>query len=140
MRALKVVALSAVAAICFAAAPATQAQISVGVGIGVEPVCPYGYYDYAPYNCAPYGYYGPEWFNGGVFLGAGPWYHGRPGGYGWGNHDYDPRHGYPGGSPARGEQFDRSHNFQDFHGNDFHGANGEMHHEGFHGGAGRGFG
>jgi len=40
------------------------------------PVCPYGYFDYAPYACAPYGYYGPSWFSGGVFIGAGPWYHG----------------------------------------------------------------
>jgi len=38
--------------------------------------CPYGYYDFAPYSCAPYGYYGPEWFSGGVFIGAGPWFHG----------------------------------------------------------------
>jgi len=29
-----------------------------------------------PYACAPYGYYGPEWFSGGIFIGAGPWYHG----------------------------------------------------------------
>jgi len=42
-----------------------------------HPYCPYGYYDYAPYSCSPYGYYGPDWFNGGVFIGAGPWFHGR---------------------------------------------------------------
>ena len=46
----------------------------VVVGIGVAPACPYGYYDYAPYSCSPYGYYGPDWFNGGIFIGAG-----RPG-------------------------------------------------------------
>jgi hypothetical protein len=40
------------------------ASASVAINIGVEPVCPYGYFDYAPYSCAPYGYYGPEWFNG----------------------------------------------------------------------------
>jgi hypothetical protein len=33
------------------------AQVAI---IGAEPVCPYGYYDFAPYNCAPYGYYGAE--------------------------------------------------------------------------------
>ena len=44
--------------------------------IGVAPVCPYGYFDYAPYDCAPYGYYGPDWFVGGIFIGAGPWFHG----------------------------------------------------------------
>jgi hypothetical protein len=75
MNGFKFFALAAVVAICFAAvAPDTQAQVEVG--IGVAPVCPYGYYDVAPYDCAPYGYYGPEWFAGGVFIGAGPWFHG----------------------------------------------------------------
>ena len=27
----------------------------VSINIGTEPACPYGYYGYAPYNCAPYG-------------------------------------------------------------------------------------
>ena len=77
MKQFRIFAVAAVAAICLLAAPMkTVAQISVGVNIGPEPVCPYGYYDYAPYACAPYGYYGPEWFIGGVFLGAGPWFHG----------------------------------------------------------------
>src|SRR6266568_4776920 len=57
------------------------AQIAVGVGygpgyVGGPPVCTYGYYDYYPYACAPYGFYGPSYFVGGVFIGAGPWYHG----------------------------------------------------------------
>ena len=59
---------------CVALAPTTaNAQVSIGINVGggPPPGCPYGYYDYAPYNCAPYGYYGPEWFNGGVFIGAG---------------------------------------------------------------------
>ncbi len=43
---------------------------------GPAPVCPYGYYSYYPYSCAPYGFYGPSWFIGGLFIGAGPWYHG----------------------------------------------------------------
>jgi len=25
-------------------------------------------------RCAPYGYYGPSYFSGGVFIGAGPWF------------------------------------------------------------------
>ena len=60
----------------------SQAAVRVGVGIGVggyaagAPVCAYGYYPDYPYACAPYGYYGPNWFAGGVFIGAGPWYHG----------------------------------------------------------------
>jgi hypothetical protein len=78
--------------------PRASAQVSIGIGVGgVEPVCPYGYYGYAPYRCSPYGYYGPEWFVGGRFIGAGGWYHGGPGFYGHVNHQYDPRFGYHGG-------------------------------------------
>ena len=53
-----------------------------------RPACEWGYYSYYPYACAPYGYWGPDWFLGGVFIGAGPWYHGwygRPWGYGYGH-------------------------------------------------------
>ena len=53
-----------------------RAQAQVAVSIGEPPVCPYGYYEVPPYNCAPDGYYGPEWFSGGIFIGAGPWFHG----------------------------------------------------------------
>jgi hypothetical protein len=103
MNKFKYLALAAVAGIFFsAAAPQTQAQVSFN--IGVAPVCPYGYYDYAPYPCAPYGYYGPEWFNGGVFIGAGPWFHGRRDFYGHVNNRFDPHHGYHGRMPARGER------------------------------------
>ena len=56
-------------------------RVSAGVAVG-PPVCPYGYYEAPPYNCAPDGYYGPEWFSGGVFIGAGPWYHGADHFYG----------------------------------------------------------
>lgn len=83
------------------AAPRSQAQISVR--IGPAPVCPYGYFSYPPYNCAPWGYYGPEWFNGGIFLGAGPWFHGGPHFHGYVNNYYDPHHGYHGAMPHRGE-------------------------------------
>jgi hypothetical protein len=75
-----------------------------GVGIGGPPVCPYGYYEVPPYNCAPGGYYGPEWFDGGVFIGAGPWYHGRRGFYGHVDHALDFRQGYRGPFPQRGER------------------------------------
>ena len=54
-----------------ALAPAAQAQLVIN--IGVQPSCPYGYYGYAPYSCAPDGYYGPGYFYNGVFLGMGPW-------------------------------------------------------------------
>src|SRR5208337_2755818 len=35
---------------------------SAPVYAGPPPVCPYGYFSYYPYDCAPYGYYGPGWF------------------------------------------------------------------------------
>ena len=63
MRGFMVVMFAAVAGLCFTAtAPKAEAQVTVS--IGVAPDCPYGYYDVAPYDCAPYGYYGPEWFTG----------------------------------------------------------------------------
>jgi hypothetical protein len=82
---------------------APRAQAQVAVQIGPAPVCPYGYYDYAPYNCAPYGYYGPTWFSNGVFIGVGPWFHGGPHFHGWVNNRYDPHYGYHGSFPRRGE-------------------------------------
>lgn len=98
-------ALAAAAAICFtAAAPRAQAQISIN--IGVPPDCPYGYYDYAPYPCAPYGYYGPEWFLNGVFVGVGPWFHGPAHFHGHVNNRFDPRRGYKGPRPNPGEKRD----------------------------------
>ena len=101
------------------AAPSAHAQpvvFGVGVGpvyVGLPPACPYGYYPYYPYACAPYGYYGPEWFVGGVFIGAGPWFHGwhghsaywgRPGYYGHGyvRPGYNGRGAFRGGPVARG--------------------------------------
>ncbi|MGB6745480.1 MAG: hypothetical protein WBE38_17675 [Terracidiphilus sp.] len=93
----------AAAAFISLAASAPQARAQVSVSIGVEPVCPYGYFDYAPYTCAPYGYYGPEWFSGGVFIGAGPWFHGPAHFNGHVNNHFDPNHGYKGALPGRGE-------------------------------------
>lgn len=105
MNGLKYFALTAIAGICFTvSAPRTQAQVSVGVDIGVAPDCPYGYYDYAPYACAPYGYYGPEWFSGGVFIGSGPWFHGSADFRGHVDNHFDPHHGYKGPAPKRGDK------------------------------------
>ena len=105
MNKLTLLALAAVAAICFmATTPTTQAQVEVN--IGVAPVCPYGYYVVPPYDCAPYGYYGPEWFTGGIFIGAGPWFHGPEGFHGHVNNHFHPEHGYHGPMPARGERPD----------------------------------
>jgi hypothetical protein len=55
----------------------------VGVAVGGEPICAYGYYPFAPYACAPVGYWGANYFVGGVFIGAGPWFHGFGHPYGW---------------------------------------------------------
>ena len=85
----------------------------VSVGVGLAPDCPYGYFDYAPYNCAPYGYYGPDWFVGGAFIGAGPWFRGPPGFYGHVDNRFDPHNGYLGPIPNRGER-----PFGNFHANE----------------------
>ena len=101
MRKLRLVVLAMLVVLPFA----VMANAQVGVGIGVGPAvvdpgyyggyygppdCEWGYYSYYPYACAPYGYYGPDWFYGGVFIGAGPWY-----GWGWG-------HGWGRGGWGRG--------------------------------------
>jgi len=138
----KSLALSVVAAAALSATSVSPAQVSIG--IGVAPVCPYGYFDYAPYDCAPYGYYGPDWFVGGVFLGAGPWFHGRPGWYGHVDNRFDPRNGYHGPLPERGAQ-----QFNHFQGNEArdgrgnigtapHSAAGEHALPGYRGGGARG--
>jgi hypothetical protein len=138
----------------------SHAQVSIGVQIGPDyglynapPVCPYGYYPDYPFGCAPYGYWGPEWFVDGVFIGAGPWYHfyythpefyrhgyywGR--GYGYrgfehfrgGDRGFDGDHGFRDGDRFRGG--DRG--FRDGDGRGFHGGGGG----GFHGGGGGGGG
>ena len=141
----KPLALSAVAAAMIAAVPTgtprASAQISVNIG-GGPPVCPYGYFDYAPYNCAPYGYYGPDWFNGGLFIGAGPWFHGPHGFYGHVDNRYDPNHGYHGPMPDRGsQQFNHfqgneARDGQGHIGNPGHDGGGEHALPGFHGGGG----
>ena len=100
---------AAVLLIAALTAPKASAQVSIGVNIGPAPVCPYGYFDYAPYNCAPYGYYGPTWFNGGVFIGAGPWFHGPRNFHGPVDNHYDPHHGYHGSLPPRGAHPDNAH-------------------------------
>ena len=64
----------------------------------------YGYYDVAPYACAPAGYYGPEWFNGGVFIGVGPWFHGADNFHGFVDNRFHPDHGYKGPMPRVGEK------------------------------------
>lgn len=117
MRSLRLVLLAALLVIPFTMT--ANAQVAVGVGIGPAvvaapvaygpPVCDWGYYAYYPYACAPYGYYGPEWFAGGLFIGAGPWYHwgwgrgwGYRGGYWRGGYGYGYRGGWGGAHPGYG--------------------------------------
>jgi len=100
----------------FLAAPSSQAA-QLSIQIGPAPVCPYGYYDVAPYRCAPYGYYGPEWFQGGLFVGAGPWFHGSRDFHGHVDNRYDPHHGYRGAYPHRGEHASQ-HGESHFRGNE----------------------
>jgi hypothetical protein len=91
-----------------ASAPVAAAQIGADINIGPPPDCPYGYYDVPPYSCAPAGYYGPEWFNGGVFIGAGRWFHGDNEFRGHVNNRFHPDHGYKGPIPKAGERADES--------------------------------
>jgi hypothetical protein len=95
------------------------ARAQVAINVGPAPVCPYGYYNFAPYSCAPYGYYGPEWFNGGVFIGAGPWFHGPQGFRGYVDNRFDPHHGYRGPIPEHGDR-----PFNHFHGNELRDGHG----------------
>jgi hypothetical protein len=160
MRYLKDVGLAAalLGVLLFAPGNAKAAQVTVGVGIGpvgvavgAEPVCAYGYYPFAPYACAPVGYWGPNYFVGGIFVGAGPWFRGwghpygsyvRPGyAYrpGWGyrtGYGYRPGYPYHGGyayhgAPAHGFVGGGSHGVGGYHANvsgghhgggSFHGA------------------
>ena len=102
MKGLSFVFLAAAALIGVTTAPSAKAQVAVQVG--PAPECPYGYFDTAPYACAPAGYYGPEWFNDGVFIGVGPWFHGREDFHGHVNNRFNPEHGYRGPMPQRGEK------------------------------------
>ena len=134
MRYLRYLALLAVCVI--PAAIPSQAQVRVGVGIGygpaygyAAPVCDYGYYSYYPYACAPYGFYGPDWFSGGVFIGAGPWFHGPDHFYGHVDNHFHPEHGYHGPYPGRGEapraDFHPEH-MENFHGNEMRDGHGHV--------------
>ncbi len=148
MRYLKVLGILSVLGLFFLIPAPAHAQVSVGIGIGPAyvgppPVCAYGYYSYYPYACAPYGYYGPDWFVNGVFLGAGPWY-----GWGW-NHLGYYGHGFYGGRGfvGRGAVGGFHGNvggavrggggFHSFSGGGFHSGGAVRGGGGFHGGGGR---
>jgi hypothetical protein len=108
---------------------APKADAQVNVEVGTAPDCPYGYYEVPPYNCAPYGYYGPEWFADGVFIGAGPWFHGPEKFYGHVDTRFHPDHGYKGPTPARGEKANRSvAKIEGFRGNEMRDGRGHAKH------------
>jgi hypothetical protein len=102
MKLWKPVVLSTIAWAAFGSMKPASSQVAIGVNIGPAPVCPNGYFDYVPYDCAPYGYYGPDWFVGGVFIGAGPWFHGPAGFHGHVDNRFDPHNGYNGPLPPHG--------------------------------------
>ena len=102
--------------------------VQVGAAIGPAPDCPYGYFDVAPYDCAPFGYYGPEWFVGGAFIGAGPWFHGGRRFRGDVDNRFHPDHGYRGSLPGRGERplAGRRIDGSNFHGNEVRDGRGHV--------------
>jgi hypothetical protein len=114
MRVFTLLLLAAAAGIGLTAtAPNAAAQVAVDVG--VAPDCPYGYFDVAPYACAPAGYYGPEWFVGGVFIGAGPWFHGGVDFRGHVDNHFHPAHGYKGPMPKVGEKVEEARRVDSAH-------------------------
>lgn len=125
MRSIKYLALSAAAVAAFCITPHSHAQVSVSVG--TAPTCAYGYYAYKPYHCAPRGYYGPEWFHDGAFVGAGPYYHGDANFHGYVDEKYDEHHGYKGPYPARDEHW-RAYDNGEFHGNTYYTPRGTVYH------------
>ena len=140
MKALKHLALALVAGASLTAlAPAARAETTIQ--IGAEPICPYGFYDYYPYACAPSGFYGPEWFTGGVFIGAGPWYHGPAYFRGRVDVHYDGHYGYHGPYPRPGDRPNpewHSQRMAQFHGTEVRSFGGrEGGHEGGHEGGRR---
>ncbi len=143
MRFLKYSLLIAILAIPLAF---SQAQVRFGVTVGGPvyygpgyvygpPACVYGYYPYYPYTCAPYGYWGPDYFADGVFIGAGPWFHGfrrfDRDDFRFRHFDRDDRFrgGFRSGPAFRGGG--NFHGGGSFQGGGFHGGGG-----GFHGGGG----
>ncbi len=143
MRYLRILAILGIFLGTATLASAQRVVVGVGVGpgyYGPAPICAYGYYPYAPYACAPYGYYGPSWFSGGVFIGAGPWFHGFRGrgfygGRGFvGRGGFDGRRGFEGGRGFEGRGGFRSGPVARGSGGFSHGAASG----GFHGGSARG--
>ena len=137
MNRFKLVMLSAVAGCgMFAIAPIAVAQDqaptsheAVPLNAGSAPACPYGYYDNAPYSCAPYGYYSPKWFTDGAFVGAGPWFHGPDNFRGSVDNHLHVMNGYTGKLPQPGDKADPSMPLDkndNFHGNEMRDGRGHV--------------
>lgn len=109
---------------------APQAVAQVNLYLGAAPVCPYGYFSYVPNHCAPDGYYGPEWFNDGVFIGAGAWFHGSDDFRGWVDNTLDPQYGYHGPLPQIGDAPAAQRRApEQFKGNELRDGHGDIHGE-----------
>ena len=115
----------------FAVAPGVpRAGTQVNFYIGITPICPYGYFSYTPHYCAPDGYYGPEWFNRGVFIGADAWFHGPNDFRGSVDNTLDPQYGYKGPLPKVGDKPAAQRRAADlFKGNEVRDGHGDIHGE-----------
>lgn len=126
MNGIKFLALAAIASFAIALS-ASKAAAQIDFYTGVAPECPYGYYDYAPHNCAPDGYFGPEWFDRGVFVGTGPWFHGSNAFHGEVDNNLDPQHGYSGPLPKVGDKpAAQRRAAEQFKGNEVHDGRGDI--------------
>jgi hypothetical protein len=106
MRGFTLLVVAAVAGLAVVAtAPKAEAQVSVNIG-----------------------YYGPEWFSDGVFIGVGPWFHGPANFHGYVDNHFHPDHGYKGPTPARGEKAEpaRRVDAAHFHGNEMRDGRGHV--------------
>jgi hypothetical protein len=126
---LKFLVLAAIAAL--AGVPgAAKVKAQIDFYIGVAPICPYGYFSYVPHNCVPDGYYGPEWFHDGVFIGAGSWFHGPENFRGLVDNTLDPQYGYHGPLPKAGDKPAAQRRAEDlFKGNEVRDGHGDIHGE-----------
>jgi hypothetical protein len=127
MKSIKCLVLAAAVAGAGFTVTAAKVEAQDSVDFGAEPDCPYGYYDYAPYACAPYGYYSEEWFAGGIFVGAGPWFHGPEDFRGHIDSRFDVQHGYKGQVPSRGDGREESKHLDhidQFRGDEMHDGRG----------------
>ena len=68
-----------------------------------------------------------QWFSGGFFIGAGPWYHGHEHFWGHVDNHYDRHDGWHGEYPPRGEHLDAHHSsthVEHFNGNEMRDGHG----------------